>query len=131
VGKPEYFARCRGADHTASLGPGILGAAFPDYYGFVFIPSDPVVERHRWWAVMVFLDRRYRTGLRSVGTSRRGAASLPDWRWASAAVRLHRSGGMLMYEVDRPRQQTWQFVMASAWPGRHRAADPDPADGKN
>ena len=38
------------------LGPGILGAAFPDYYKFVF--SAPVIQSLNgiaWWAVMVFV----------------------------------------------------------------------------
>lgn len=38
------------------LGPGVLGAAFPDYYGFVF--SSPVVSALNgiaWWAVMIFV----------------------------------------------------------------------------
>jgi Kef-type K+ transport system membrane component KefB len=38
------------------LGPGVLGAAFPDYYSFVF--SSPVVSALNgiaWWAVMIFV----------------------------------------------------------------------------
>ena len=38
------------------LGPGVLGAAFPDYYTFVFSP--PVIQSLNglaWWAVMVFV----------------------------------------------------------------------------
>ena len=38
------------------LGPGVLGAAFPDYYAFVF--SGPVVSALNgiaWWAVMIFV----------------------------------------------------------------------------
>jgi Kef-type K+ transport system membrane component KefB len=38
------------------LGPGILGAAFPDYYAFVF--SKPVIAALNgvaWWAVMLFV----------------------------------------------------------------------------
>ena len=38
------------------LGPGVLGAAFPDYYKFVFNP--PVIGALNgiaWWAVMVFV----------------------------------------------------------------------------
>jgi len=38
------------------LGPGVLGAAFPDYYKFVFNP--PVIAALNgiaWWAVMVFV----------------------------------------------------------------------------
>jgi len=38
------------------LGPGILGAVFPDYYHFVF--TQPVIQSLNgiaWWAVMVFV----------------------------------------------------------------------------
>jgi Kef-type K+ transport system membrane component KefB len=38
------------------LGPGVLGAAFPDYYKFVF--SQPVIQSLNgiaWWAVMIFV----------------------------------------------------------------------------
>ena len=38
------------------LGPGVLGAAYPDYYKFVFAP--PVIQSLNgiaWWAVMIFV----------------------------------------------------------------------------
>ena len=38
------------------LGPGVLGAAFPDYYNFVF--NNEVIQALNgiaWWAVMVFV----------------------------------------------------------------------------
>jgi Kef-type K+ transport system membrane component KefB len=38
------------------LGPGVLGAAFPEYYQFVF--SQPVIQSLNgiaWWAVMIFV----------------------------------------------------------------------------
>src|SRR5262252_5914159 len=38
------------------LGPGVMGAAFPDYYRFVFTP--PVVQSLTglaWWAVMLYV----------------------------------------------------------------------------
>lgn len=38
------------------LGPGVLGAAFPDYYKFVF--SQPVIQLLNgiaWWSVMIFV----------------------------------------------------------------------------
>ena len=38
------------------LGPGVLGAVFPDYYAFVFKP-DVIVALNgvAWWAVMLFV----------------------------------------------------------------------------
>jgi Kef-type K+ transport system membrane component KefB len=38
------------------LGPGVLGAAFPEYYKFVFTPSViGALNGIAWWAVMVFV----------------------------------------------------------------------------
>ena len=38
------------------LGPGILGAAFPDYYAFVFNPQVvTALNGIAWWAVMMFV----------------------------------------------------------------------------
>ena len=64
---PYLAWRLGGIDHVAPLvvvqivggillGPGVLGRAFPDYYGFVF--SAPVVQALNgvaWWAVMLFV----------------------------------------------------------------------------
>ena len=38
------------------LGPGVLGAAFPDYYAFVFRPEViTALNGIAWWAVMIFV----------------------------------------------------------------------------
>ncbi len=38
------------------LGPGVLGAAFPDYYAFVFAPEVvAALNGVAWWAVMIFV----------------------------------------------------------------------------
>jgi Kef-type K+ transport system membrane component KefB len=38
------------------LGPGVLGAAFPDYYKFVFHPQViQALNGIAWWAVMIFV----------------------------------------------------------------------------
>ncbi|WP_332653264.1 cation:proton antiporter [Brevundimonas sp.] len=38
------------------LGPGVLGAAFPDYYGFVFTKEVvTALNGIAWWAVMIFV----------------------------------------------------------------------------
>jgi len=38
------------------LGPGVLGAAFPDYYSFVFRPEVvTALNGIAWWAVMIFV----------------------------------------------------------------------------
>ena len=58
LGRTEYYAPLVVVQILTGivLGPGILGAAFPDYYRFVF--SAPVVQALNgiaWWAVMVFV----------------------------------------------------------------------------
>ena len=58
LGRTEYFAPLVVVQIVTGilLGPGILGAAFPDYYQFVF--SAPVIQSLNgiaWWAVMVFV----------------------------------------------------------------------------
>src|SRR3990167_11159877 len=38
------------------LGPGVLGAAFPDYYAFIFRPEViGALNGIAWWAVMLFV----------------------------------------------------------------------------
>jgi Kef-type K+ transport system membrane component KefB len=97
------------------LGPGILGRAFPDYYGFVF--SAPVIGALNgiaWWAVMVFvcvagieLDLKQAWHHRRESTITAGLAlGVPLLLGAVAAI------GMLF--VDGwigPNAMRWQFVL--------------------
>ena len=58
VCKTDYYAPLVVVQIIAGilLGPGVLGAAFPDYYQFVFNPQ--VIQSLNgiaWWAVMVFV----------------------------------------------------------------------------
>ena len=58
IGRTDHFAPLVVVQIVAGilLGPGILGAAFPDYYAFVFNPA--VVQSLNgiaWWAVMLFV----------------------------------------------------------------------------
>ena len=58
LARTEYFAPLVVVQIVTGilLGPGVLGAAFPDYYKFVFNP--PVIGALNgiaWWAVMVFV----------------------------------------------------------------------------
>ncbi len=58
LGRTEYFAPLVVVQIITGivLGPGVLGAAFPDYYRFVF--SAPVIQSLNgiaWWAVMIFV----------------------------------------------------------------------------
>ena len=58
VGRTEYYAPLVVVQIITGilLGPGILGAIFPDYYNFVF--AKPVIQSLNgiaWWAVMMFV----------------------------------------------------------------------------
>ncbi len=58
LARTEYFAPLVVVQIITGilLGPGVLGAAFPEYYKFVF--SAPVIQSLNgiaWWAVMVFV----------------------------------------------------------------------------
>jgi Kef-type K+ transport system membrane component KefB len=58
LGRTDYFAPLVVVQIVTGilLGPGVLGAAFPDYYQFVF--SAPVIATLNgiaWWAVMLFV----------------------------------------------------------------------------
>jgi Kef-type K+ transport system membrane component KefB len=58
LGRTDYYAPLVVVQILAGilLGPGVLGAAFPEYYEFVF--AAPVVSALNgiaWWAVMVFV----------------------------------------------------------------------------
>ncbi len=58
LGRTEYYAPLVVVQIVTGilLGPGILGAAFPEYYQFVFNPA--VIQSLNgiaWWAVMVFV----------------------------------------------------------------------------
>jgi Kef-type K+ transport system membrane component KefB len=100
-----------------ALGPGVLGAAFPDHYRFVFNP--PVIAALNgvaWWAVMVFV---WIAGIeldlgqawahrRESGITAGLALGVPLLLGAAAALLLlllGRSGWM------GPQARPWQFVL--------------------
>ena len=97
------------------LGPGILGAAFPEYYQFVF--GAPVIQALNgiaWWAVMVFvwiagieldLHKAWEYRVES-GITAGLALGVPLAFGSAAAI------GMLMYPGwVGAKAQSWQFVM--------------------
>jgi len=58
LGKTEYYAPLVVVQIVTGilLGPGILGAVYPEYYRFIFAP--PIVQSLNgiaWWAVMLFV----------------------------------------------------------------------------
>ena len=116
LGRTEYFAPLVVVQIITGilLGPGILGAAFPEYYRFVF--SAPVIQSLNgiaWWAVMVFVwiagieldlhqawEHRIESGITA------GLALGVPLAFGSAA-----GIGMLMFPGwVGAKAQTWQFV---------------------
>ena len=97
------------------LGPGVLGAAFPDYYSFVF--SSPVVSALNgiaWWAVMIFvwiagieLDLKQAWAKRAeTGTTAALALIVPLAFGSLAAMLLLTTPGWA-----GPQGQPWQVIL--------------------
>lgn len=98
-----------------ALGPGVLGAAFPDHYRFVFNPA--VVQSLNgvaWWAVMLFvfiagveLDLRQAWAHRRESSITAGLAlGVPLGLGAVTAVGLAQLPGWM-----GPAALPWQFVL--------------------
>jgi Kef-type K+ transport system membrane component KefB len=97
------------------LGPGVLGAVFPEYYSFVFTP--PVIQGLNsvaWWAVMLFifiagveLDLSQAWAHRRESTITAGLAmGVPLLLGAAAGAALLATGGGWI----GPQAQRWQFI---------------------
>ena len=117
LGRTEYFAPLVVVQIITGilLGPGVLGAAFPEYYRFVF--NAPVIQSLNgiaWWAVMVFvwiagieldLQEAWQHRVES-GITAGLALGVP---LAFGAVV---GAGLLMYPGwIGPKAMTWQFVV--------------------
>lgn len=117
VGRTEYYAPLVVVQIITGilLGPGILGAAYPDYYAFVFTPKViQALNGIAWWAVMLFvwiagieLDLRKAWEHRKESGFTAGLAlGMPLLFGCIAAA------AMLMHEGwIGPRGMTWQFIM--------------------
>ncbi len=117
VGRTEYFAPLVVVQILTGIlfGPGILGAAFPDYYNFVFTPQ--VIQSLNgiaWWAVMVFvwiagieLDLHHTWKYRRESGFTAGLALATPLVFGCLAA-----AGMLMYDGWIGREaMPWQFVL--------------------
>ncbi len=117
VAKTEYFAPLVVVQILTGilLGPGIMGALFPDYYTFVFNPA--VIQSLNgiaWWAVMIFvyiagieldLSKAWEHRKESLITA--GLALGVPLMFGSIAA-----AGLLMYDGwVGPKAMTWQFVI--------------------
>ncbi len=117
LGRTDYFAPLVVVQIITGilLGPGILGAAFPDYYQFVFNPQ--VIQSLNgvaWWAVMLFvfiagieldLHDTWRNR-RESGITAGLALGMPLLFGSAAALVLLSHAGWV-----GPRALTWQFVL--------------------
>ena len=117
LGRTEYFAPLVVVQIIMGvvLGPGILGAVFPNYYTFVFNP--PVVQALNgiaWCAVMLFvwipgieLDLKKTWAHRKESSITAGLALGVPLLFGCAA------GALLLINKGwiGPKAQTWQFVL--------------------
>lgn len=117
LGRTDYYAPLVVVQIIAGivLGPGVLGAAFPEYYSFVFNPA--VIQSLNgiaWWAVMIFvmiagieLDLQKAWEHRRESTITAGLALGMPLIFGCAAA-----AGMLAYAGwIGPKAMTWQFVV--------------------
>ena len=117
LGRTEYFAPLVVVQILTGilLGPGILGAAFPDYYNFVFNPQ--VIQSLNgvaWWAVMLFvfiagieLDLHHTwENRRESGITAGLALGMPLAFGAGAGLLLLPYAGWI-----GPKALNWQFVL--------------------
>lgn len=118
VGKTDYYAPLVVVQIVMGimLGPGVLGAIYPDYYEFVFNPQ--VVQSLNgiaWWAVMIFvwiagieLDLSQAWRHRRESSITAGLAlGTPLLCGCIAAV------GMMFFSEGwiGPKGMTWQFIL--------------------
>lgn len=118
LGRTDYVAPLVVVQILAgiALGPGVLGAAFPEYYRFVFNPA--VVQSLNgvaWWAVMLFvfiagieLDLRQAwQHRRESGITAGLALGVPMLTGAAAGLVMLATSGGWVGVAGRP----WQFVL--------------------
>jgi Kef-type K+ transport system membrane component KefB len=117
VGKTDYYAPLVVVQILTGilLGPGILGAAYPEYYSFVFTPQViQSLSGIAWWGVMIFVC------IAGIELDLRKAWQHRNESVITAALALGTpllfgciaAAGMLAYSGwIGPKAHTWQFVM--------------------
>jgi Kef-type K+ transport system membrane component KefB len=117
VGRTEFYAPLVVVQIITGilLGPGILGAAFPTYYAFVFNPQViQALNGIAWWAVMLFVwiagieldlqkawQHKHESGI-TAGL----ALGVPLLFGCAAAAVISTYNGW-----QGPQGQTWQFIL--------------------
>ena len=117
VCKTDYYAPLVVVQIIAGilLGPGVLGAAFPDYYQFVFNPQ--VIQSLNgiaWWAVMVFvMIAGIELDLAKAWEHRRESSITAGLALGTPLVfGCIAAAGMLMTPGwIGPKAMTWQFIL--------------------
>ena len=117
VGKTDYYAPLVVVQIIAGilLGPGVLGAAFPDYYKFIFSPQ--VIQSLNgiaWWAVMLFvMIAGLELDLVKAWEHRRESTITAAMALgAPLAFGCVAALGMLMYDGwVGPKGTSWQFIV--------------------
>lgn len=121
IGKTDYYAPLVVVQIIAGilLGPGILGAAYPDYYKFVFNPQ--VVQSLNgiaWWAVMIFvmvagieLDLKKAWEHRRESTITAGLALGTPLLFGCVAAVCLIVGPFASAGWVGPKAMTWQFIL--------------------
>jgi Kef-type K+ transport system membrane component KefB len=117
IGNTDYYAPLVVVQIIAGivLGPGVLGAIFPDYYRFVFNPNVvQALNGIAWWAVMLFvmiagieLDlHKAWLHRRESGITAGLALGIPLLFGGAAAVAMLAFDGWV-----GPKALSWQFVL--------------------
>lgn len=116
LGKTDYYAPLVVVQIITGilLGPGILGAAYPEYYQFVFTPQViQSLSGIAWWGVMIFVC------IAGIELDLRKAWEHRNESVITASLALGTpllfgcivAAGMLMYSGwIGPKALTWQFV---------------------
>ncbi|MFL6657673.1 MAG: cation:proton antiporter [Massilia sp.] len=117
VGDTDYYAPLVVVQIITGilLGPGILGAAYPDYYKFVFNPQViGSLNGIAWWAVMLFvMIAGIELDLKKAWEHRRESSITAGLALGTPLVfGCVAAAGMLMYSGWMgPKGETWQFVV--------------------
>ncbi|MDO8457721.1 MAG: cation:proton antiporter [Burkholderiaceae bacterium] len=121
IGKTDYYAPLVVVQIIAGilLGPGILGAIYPDYYKFVFNPQ--VVQSLNgiaWWAVMLFvmiagieLDLKKAWEHRRESTVTAGLALGTPLLFGCIAAAALIAGPLATAGWMGSKAMTWQFIL--------------------
>ncbi len=113
-GRTDYYAPLVVVQIIAGilLGPGVLGAAYPDYYQFVFTPQViQALNGIAWWAVMIFvMIAGIELDLSKAWKNRRESAIT-----ASLALGMPLAFGCIVAAGMLMQQSVWMGENAASW----------------